>query len=97
MALVVQDPNSPPPERFQFPVAATGFTVEAGNYNQLFVNIAAHCTANEVPIPDQQTVVDWLCHNLRLRCYDDHTRIPLINLVGTAFTPTRACCGQSKK
>lgn len=96
MALVVQDPNSPPPERYQYPVAATGFTVEAGNYNQLFDNIEKHCTANNIPVPDHQTVIDWLCNHLRLRCYDDHTRIPLVNLMGLPYTPTRACCGGKK-
>lgn len=98
MALAIRDTNSPPPERFHFPIPQTGFDVDAGSYNQLFENIHQHCVANNIPEPDRQTVIDFLCNNTHVPCYDDHTRIPLVN----AFTmsvpvPTRSCCGGKSK
>lgn len=96
--LVIRDTNAPPPERFHFPVKATGHTVDAGNYNQLFENIRAHCVANGIPGPSDQEVIDYLCRNTHISCYDSETRAPLINALtqGLPYVPP-GCCGASRK
>lgn len=99
MALVIRDVNAPPPERFHFPTKAYGsaaaFDVDASNYNQLFENIRKHCESNGKPIPSNQEVVDYLCRETHVSCYDDETHQPLINKLtqGLPFTPTTRCCG----
>lgn len=96
--LVIRDTSSVPSERWHFPVPETGFDVFAPNYAALYGMVVQHCQANQVPVPSEQDVVDWLCANVSIPCYESETRVPLINRfsLGIPAKPT-ACCGQAKK
>lgn len=98
MSLVIQDVNSVPAERWQYPVRQTGFTVEAPSWSVLYSFVETHCQANNIAPPSLQEVTDWVCKHLHVKCYDDQTRQPLSN----AFTqnlpiPPTSCCSRSKK
>lgn len=95
MALVLQDKDTPPPERWSYP-GIGGILIDAGNWNQLLENVRKHFDANTQSVPSEQAIIDWVCEHLRTRCYESHTRIPLVNKIGLPFTPTRACCGDRK-
>lgn len=95
MALVIQDKDTPPPERWQYP-DVNGNPLDAGNWTQLIDIVTKHYSSNAAPVPSEQMIVDHVCKTLRVRCFDSHTRVPLINRVGLPYTPTRACCGGKK-
>lgn len=99
MPLVIRDTNAPPPERYHYPVQhAEGIVVvDASNYNALFDNIRKHCAANGIQGPSDQEVIDYLCRETHLSCYDSDTRVPLVNKLtqGLPFTAP-SCCNRAK-
>lgn len=96
MALVIRDTNTIPPERFHYPVAQTEMDIYAPNYNSLYGMIVQHCQANNISPPGEQAVIDWLCVNLSLPCYDSGDRQPLINrwTMGTPGELPSSCCSK---
>lgn len=95
VALVIKDTGSVPPERWHYPVGATGYDVYAPNYPALYSMIVQHCTANNVTPPSEQEVVDWICTNLTVSCYEQETKQPLVNRFVLGLpTPAPSCCGK---
>lgn len=94
MSLAIKDTSSVPPETWLFYVAATNFTVSTRNYSLLYPKIVEHCRANNVGVPSEQEVVDQMCRDLHISCYDAETHTALINKLGLPFVPPPAgCCG----
>lgn len=94
MNLVIQDTDHVPPEDWNYLVEATGFTVRTKYYGQLYPQIVTHCKSNNVPIPDQQQVIDYLCRNVTVPCFEGNE--PIINKwqSGIFKLPSVGCCGK---
>lgn len=98
MALRIKDTGSVPTELWQFPIAQTGVTIWAPNWPALYSAIEAHCAPNGISPPSLQEVVNWCCHNLSISCYDDASKMPLVNKLTSALPVVLpGCCGGRKK
>jgi hypothetical protein len=94
MSLAIRDTTTVPPEDWLYHVAATGLTITTKNYETLYPLVIEHCKSNNVAIPSQQEVIDYLCANVHVPCYDSETHVPLINKMGLPFVrPNTGCCG----
>lgn len=93
--LVISDTSVVPGEKFHFPVTATGVDIYAPNYPALFSMVQQHCIANNVSYPGDQAIIDFLCLNTHVPCYQSETRKPLVNafLMQLPLPPT-SCCGK---
>jgi hypothetical protein len=94
MSLAIRDTSTIPPEDWIYVVAQTNHPVRTKNYSLLYPEIVDHCTSNRIPVPSQQEVIDYLCANVHVPCYDSETHVPLINKMGLPFVrPNTGCCG----
>jgi hypothetical protein len=98
MSLVIRDTSSVPPDRWSYYVAATLHRIESPNWNALYDLVSRHCVVNGVPVPSLQDVVDQVCRELHVNCYDDQTRQPLVNKfsLGLPHKPS-SCCSKTLK
>lgn len=97
MPLVIRDTSSVPPERWNFHVEATGFTVYAPNWQALYPMVKTHCESNNVPVPSEQDIINQVCERLSVPCYERETRQALVNRFVTGLpAPAPSCCGSKK-
>jgi hypothetical protein len=97
MSLQIKDVSTVPPESWVYHIEEINLNVSTRNYQLLYPTIVERCRDNNVPIPTEQDVIDQLCKNLRVPCYDDQTRQPLINKMGLPFVaPASSCCNPKK-
>ncbi len=94
MSLVIKDTDHVPPEDWIYLVEQTGFTVRTKYYRSLYPEIVKHCQSNGMPIPSEQDVINSLCANVTIPCYDGMT--PLVNKwqSGVFTLPSVGCCGK---
>lgn len=95
MSLRLQDTSVVPPEDWSYYVQPTNFTVKTKNYTQLFILIRQHCLSNGVNPPDDQTVIDYLCANSHIPCYDSDSGslIPNPWSLSLPLPEKVGCCG----
>jgi len=96
MPLVIQNTATVPSDGWTYLVEATGYTVFTRNYSMLYQMIVQHCQANNVPPPSEQDVIDKLCEEKHIPCYNSETRQPLVNkfLLGLPEPAPLGCCGK---
>ena len=72
--LRIQNTNVSPRlrDRWRYP-ATDGTDIVASSYMNLKREVAEHYRTNSQPIPDEQTIIDWLCQNVRVQCFDGQT------------------------
>lgn len=93
---VLRDSTTVPDGGWRYP-GVNGFTVETRNYSQLYWLVKQHYEANQQAAPSEQEVIDYLCSNLFVPCYDSETRQPMINRFTQGLpTAKRGCCSDSK-
>jgi hypothetical protein len=94
VSLTIIDTSTVPPENWSYLVSQTGVYVSTKNYSLLYGMVVDHCKANNVPVPSEQDVIDWMCNNLTIHCAEGST--PLINrfTLGLAPVQPKGCCGQ---
>lgn len=98
MSFALRDINTVPPEDWVYYIPETNFTVQTKNYSRLYPEILIHCQSNHIQPPTEQEVIDYLCLNVHTPCYDQETRVPLINKMGLPFVRSgAACCGEKVK
>lgn len=91
---VIRDTTVVPDEGWKYP-SVDGKFLYTRNYGLLYGLVKDHYEANGQSVPSPQDVVDWLCANTYLSCYDDQTREPLINRWTQGLAPvTQRCCGK---
>ena len=88
----LKDVSSIPDSGWNYP-SVTGKFISGRNYSKFLSDVQEHYRANRRPEPSEQTIVEWMCANLYLPCYDDQTRQPLINRFTRGLVdPPRGCC-----
>ena len=94
MSLIIKDTAHLPPEDWIYLVEQTGFTVRTKNYSMFYPEIVKHCQSNNAPIPSEQDVINFLCENVTVPCYEGMT--PLVNkfTAGVFKLPSVGCCGK---
>lgn len=98
--IAIKDTSAVPEEGWQFFVPKTGYTVTTRNYGMLYQMVVRHYKSNQIaPIPTEQEVIDYVCANGRVSCYETETREPLINKFSfpSARPVTNSCCGSVTK
>lgn len=75
--LRIRDTNTVPFEDWTF--VLDGQTFSTKNYTLLYPKIIQFCQSNNVTAPSEQEVIDYLCVNSHIPCFEDETREPLIN------------------
>lgn len=94
----MRDSGTVPPERWHYPVSATGYDVYAPNWPALYSEVEKHCLANNVSPPGLQEIIDWCCQNLHIPCYESATKTPLVNaFVQGLPVVLPGCCGTKPK
>lgn len=92
MDLWIKDTSSVPPERWQYFVEATQYTVMVPSYGLLYQEVVKHCQANNVPPPSEQEVIQWVCANLTVDCREG--KEPFVNRFSQGLpAPATSCCG----
>ena len=89
MPLVIQNTATVPPEDWVYDV--NGFVISAKYYDNLYPQIVKHCTANNIPVPSVQDVIDRLCATLTIPCYEGRT--PLVNKWQEGVFALKPCGG----
>jgi hypothetical protein len=82
-----------PQEGWQYLVQATGTLIKTRNFAMLYPMISKHCKANNLPVPAEQDVINYMCANLFIPCYEG--QIPLMNKWSMNIPRPRAlgsCC-----
>lgn len=94
MSLVIRDTSVVPFNGWQYTVASTSHTVSTRNYTLLYPEIVKHCIGNNVSAPTEQEVIKYLCESLSIPCYEEETRVPLINKfsLGVPNAPRLGTC-----
>lgn len=88
----IRDTSTVPDTGWMYP-GLNGYVVETRNYALLYDLVKQHYEANGVPVPSQQDVIDWMCENLFIPCYDKDSRKPLVNRFtsGLPVPKSRGC------
>lgn len=90
----LRDTSTVPSEGWKYP-GLNGHTIHTHNYSQLYFLVKQHYESNGAPVPSEQEVIDWLCANLFVPCYESETRQPLVNRFSQGLpTAPQACCGK---
>jgi hypothetical protein len=92
----IRDTSVVPAEDWTYYVQPTNFTVRTKNYTQLYTLVKQHCLSNGVNPPDQQTVIEYVCANSHVPCYDTESGGTLTNpwSLDLPLPPrTGSCCG----
>lgn len=91
---VIRDTTAVPSEGWQYP-GLNGHLIHTHNYSLLYGLVVEHYQSNGAPIPSQQTVIDWMCANLVIPCYESATHEPLVNKFTMGLPAARhSCCGK---
>ena len=96
MPLRIRDVSVVPNGDWRYYIADTNYTVKTKNFTRLYPMIVEHCKTNNVAIPSEQEVVDYLCRTLTIPCYDsEDMQTPFINAwtMGLPKPASRGCCG----
>jgi hypothetical protein len=97
MSLRLKDTQTVPPESWVYHIDEINLDVSTRNYSRLYPTVVQRCVDNNIAPPSEQEVIDQLCSKLRVPCYDDQTRQPLINKMGLPFVaPASSCCNPKK-
>ena len=85
-----------PQEGWQYLVEATGTMITTRNFSMLYPIILQHCKSNNVPAPTEQDVINYICANLFVACYEG--LVPLVNKWSMNIPRPRAlgsCCTEA--
>lgn len=95
MSLLIRDSSVVPPEDWAYYVPQTNFMVKTKNFAQLYILVKQHCLSNGVNPPDQQTVIDYICNNSHVPCYESENAAPLANawFLNLPVPAKTGCCG----
>lgn len=96
MPLVIRDTSTVPHEDWTFHVEQTNWVAQTKNYSLLYPIILQHCQSNNIQPPTQQEVINYVCSQAHVPCYEYETRMPLINkFTNGEPNPPRSggCCG----
>jgi hypothetical protein len=96
MSLAIRDTSVVPPESWIYLVEQTGVLITTKNYAMLYPLVVQHCQSNNVPVPSQQDVVNYICKEAHVPCFDRETHQPLINkfTLGLPNPISSGCCGK---
>src|SRR6266446_1871087 len=96
MSLVIKDTSVVPPEGWTYYVSETNFKVITPNYSSLYTLVTQHCLSNGVNPPSQQTVIDYLCNNTHVPCYNSESGSLISNpwSLGLPVPAKVGCCGR---
>jgi hypothetical protein len=89
MALFINDTGVVPnPDGWKYYFAETNHMVITKNYSYIYPEVVKHAQANGLAIPTEQQVIDWMCQNLFVPCYerDSPCRHLLINCISDSQT-----------
>ncbi len=94
---VISDVSSIPDGGWQYPHPVSGM-ISCFNYQVFYPRILEAYQSNKVVPPSEQTVIDYVCANAWVPCFESETHTPLINkfTLGLPRPPTSGCCGGNK-
>lgn len=93
MALWIRDTNAVPDGGWRYPHVAPDKFVHAPNYNALYPAVVNAYAINEQPPPSQEQVINWLCTNLSIPCFEGNQALVNKFVLGLP-TPVKGCCGK---
>lgn len=97
MALFINDTGVVPnPDGWKYYFAETNHMVITKNYSYIYPEVVKHAKANGLAIPTEQQVIDWMCQNLFIPCYERENMEPLANklYLGLPNIRPQGCCGR---
>lgn len=68
--LTIRDKSTTPKEKWRYP-AVDGSEIITNSWMNLKIEVRQHYAANGQPVPDEQTIIDWLCKNVSVNCFDN--------------------------
>lgn len=96
MALFISDTGTVPnPDGWKYYFAATNHMVITRNYNYLYPEVVKHAKANGLAVPTEQEVIDFMCRELYIPCFESSNANPYNNAYAAGLPlPPRlgGCC-----
>lgn len=68
--LTIRDTKTTPRERRWWYPGLNGHEVSSNSYSNLKREVAEHYRSNGQPVPSEQQIIDYLCANLSVPCYE---------------------------
>ena len=94
--LVIQDTETVPGEDWFYVIQSTNHKISVKNFTRLYPEVVRHCLANGINPPDQQTIIDFVCANSHVPCYDSESGTLISNpwTLNLPLPPKLGCCGR---
>lgn len=70
MALTIRDTKTTPRERRWWYPATDGTEISENSYSNLRRAVFEHYRRNNQPVPTEQDIIDYVCRNLSVPCYE---------------------------